>query len=653
MIKKILSRGLLAALIATLAYFVFLSADLTPVPIEKGGMRADPLDKDTVKGRGVQYKTFDAMGNEIISGTSYKVTQTGERTFQLREGLSIRVNRDGKAYDVRADSFEKKEDGRRIMLAAPGAKILLDAQEGISIETPGPLIHTPDNIIQTEAEAYFRFGEIQGRCKGLRYKPDEFLELQADAWFFAHGSTGDMQITADLITLDNALQTATVYNGVLSNQNEMGLRQTLMARKFILEYTGGQEGRPFRMNHATLWGEPARFVWDEGELVASAFDVCFDPEGQWAEEVVTDEDTRFNMETRDGYDMHGQSGSLTLRTKLGRPHQMVGQDPIHIFARKPGSPSLELFGEKGIETLFLQGRTYSTRIHGMPSFRYADQEGKAGSLEVLHDEHNIIFSEGAELIDTREEVRILGDKILLANWDQEEREIFAFKFVEIRYRENTPDMIQCFGDSLVFRMPDQNVHLEGEKARMIRRGQRVEARLIEMTRVDDELFDLNTEGEVALIGDTDKGPLRVEARKMAYKALEQVLRFENVTRARVPDMGTLSCGHLEAGIKRRGNQTQIEYLSASDDVILEGIVVQGEQRTPMACRADRLDYRPRERVIYFKGEGKDVTFEHPTGKLYGRELTYNLNDGSMRVDSVTHGTTKTTVNLKDHNSKEN
>ncbi len=652
MVKKFISRGLLAALIATLAYFVFLSADLTPVPIEKGETQAQPPDKDRVKGTRVQYKTFDAQGNEIISGKSSEVIQADERSFELKEGLRMRFNRDGKSYEVQADSFIN-EDGRRVMSADPGSKILLVDQDGLSIETPGPLIYTPDNIIETEAWAFFRLGEMQGRCRGLRYKPKEFLELRADAWFFAHGSSGDMQITADLITLDNALQTGTVYNGVLSSHKESGPRQTMMADRIHLEYNGGRDGLPFRLNHAVLRGEPAKILWDEGALEASNFDICFDPEGQWVEEAIADEDTRFNMETRDGYRMLGQSGSLRLITEQGQPRQLLGVEPIKVTAAKPGHPDMELFGEKGIETLFLQGRAYSTRIRGMPSFRYADQKGKAGNLEVLHAERNVIFSEGSELIDAKEDVRILGDKILLTNWDQEEREIFAFKFVEIRYRENTPDLIQCFGNSLVFRTPQQNVHLEGEKARMIHGGREVEARVIELLRVDDELFDLKTEGEVSLTGETEQGLLTVDAAVMKYEALQRVLRFENVTRARVPDMGSLSCGYLEAGIKQRNDRTEIEYLTATDDVILEGLVVEQGQRTPMACRADRLDYRPEEKVVYFKGEGKDVTFEHPTGKLRGRELTYNLIDGSMRVDSVTHGTTKTTVNLKDQNSKDN
>ncbi len=646
MLKKLFTRGLVALLTAVLGYFVLISTDRSVVPIERSHSRDEPAAEEKTTGSDVRYKSYDASGNELVAGSSRKVTQTGERKLQLKDGLTLRFNQDGKRYDVRADSFKDADDGRQILSAEEGGQIYL-AVDDVVIETGGPMIY--DDVageFYTDARATFRVGEARGQAVGLRYKPDVFLELKRDTVFYSEGPEGDLEIDADFLRLDQTAQTASIRNGVLISSRD-GQQTRLTAETINVAYDGDRKGAPFHLKRALLEGAPASFTWEDGGLDAAAFEVCFDETGAWIEELLTEEDAVFAAITSDGYAIHGQGGQLRLLAEGAKPKTLASQSAILIESRKAVGPVASLIGHGGFETQFRQGAAYSTRVFGRPEFQYDQQEGRAGSIRVMHEEGNILFSEGAELWDRAQNVRVRGDEIILDGWDLGEKEIFASKFVKIVYRQGEPDALQCAGDSLRLLLPKQFVRLTGSPARAWREGQAVEGEVVEIAHADEDRYDLRADRKVKLTMVVENGPMFIRAKSMTYAAAAETLEFDTVIQALIPGEGELSCDYLQAGLKRRGQKRFLEFVKASENVIYNGSILSEGKRQPISCQADRLDFFEGQRVIHFRGVGKDVVFKHPSGELTGRELTYFLNDGSIRVDSVTHGTTQTIINLKE------
>jgi len=648
MLKKLLTRALVALLAITLGYFAYLSTKRTMVPIERRAVDDEPA-AERIKGRDVRYKSYDAEGNEIISGSSNKVTQTGDEQFELAEGLALKFNQDGKRYEVRADRFEDAGDGRQVLSAEPGGEIFLGVED-VTIRTSGPLIYNDTTgVFATEAQAEFSMGEARGSALGLRYKPDEFLELQRETLFFTDGPRENVAINADFIRIDQLERQCVIRDGSLvSFRGEAQTRLT--AEDILLSYEGGRKGEPFLMRRAMISGAPASFAWDDGGLDASSFEACFDPEGRWVEEVLTEEDAVFTAQTADGYLIYGQGGQLLLTAAAAKPQVLASQSAIRIESRKAVGPSASLSGSGGFETRFRDGQAYSTRLFGAPHFTYGLQRGQAGSIRVMHGERNILFSQGAELEDRAERVRVLGDEIILDGWDQPEKAIYAADFVQIEYGAEAGQAIHCAGDSLKLRLPSREAKLEGQPARAWREGQEIEAGTIEINRAEteEEGYDLRAVGDVALAMDSENGRALVRAKSMNYDAAKRILDFDTVIRAVLPGQGELSCGALQAGLKEKNRERALSFVKAAEQVIFNGMIMTEGELKPISCQADRMDYQAEEAVIHFRGVGKDVVFKHPSGELTGRELTYFLNDGSIRVDSVTHGTTQTIINLKDN-----
>ena len=651
MMKRWLTRFLTVALVVILGYFFFLSSDREIIPIEKSKERQSSLGVETVRGEGVRYRSFDLEGNELVSGSSEKLTQIGEKQYHLEDGLELKFTKDGKKFHVKADRFENDEKGRQVMYADSGSHIFLSLESGVTLETEGPLVYSSDGVFSTDALARFELGQGKGLCSGFVYKPEVFLRLEKDVLFHSFSAIGKLRILADSLELDNQKKKGSIRNGVMSSFSPDGLEETtLIANLLSLTYEG--ELNHFRFRAAEIEGKPASFHWAQGSLVSETFTICFDGFGQRVEELITSWDTQFHALTQDLYQLNGYCGPLSLEFDHSVPLELKSETPVILDGFKMDGSSFELRGESGLITHFVSGKAYSTRLFGTPTFFYEELEGKAGNLRVLHDEGKILVSAGASLLDVNKDTYIRGDEILLTGWDLKEKEVFAFRFVEVIYRLDVEQMIQSVGETFELRIPDDYMKISGSPAKVFQKNQYIEAQQVEFTQIEGEGFELYTKEDVVLKLDSDEGSVEIYAQQLKFSP-DLLAVFEHVTRAELSNQGVLSCSRLEIQLKNNGEKKRMETLKARGQVVFQGYIPakDGEAAQAFSCQADYLDYGVEESQIYFRGEGKDVIFIHPSGELRGRELTYNLNDGSMRVDSETHGITKTIVSIKEKKQK--
>lgn len=652
MIRKLLTRTLFLATLGLLGYFAFISSEINNVPIEESDRQALPLDEESVRGNKVRFKSYDRDGNEIISGSSNKVKKEGESRLTMEEGLELNIKRSGQHYGVTADSYGVDEEGRQVMTADPGNLILLTLDD-MRLETEGPLFYLEEqDLFTTDAVARFEMGTSRGVAHGLRYQPQVFLEMLGNNELSTRDERGDMRLLADYMRFDHLAKNALIRNGTMTSSAGPDQPATeLKADEIQLVYRGAEGDQPLSLVQATLDGAPARIEWDQGDLVSSSFQVCFDNAGTWVEELITDVDAHFSTRTDDGYLLYGTGGQLSLWMNRSVPVELSGNAPIEIEGQRGDGEVLKLIGKQGLRTRFVDGGAHSTRLFGEPSFSYGTQAGVAGSLRISHSERNILFGEGAELWDQVQDIRVKADQILLSNWDQEQREINAFAFVELTFQEAGEEVVQSFADELKLVLPNRFIQLKGEPAKVNRHNLTIDARDMQIDRVDDEIFNLvasaSDNAEVYLLMVMEGGTARIQAKKLDYQGEKDLLVFENVSEAVLPGQGKLSCEIMTVSLRDRGDRKVIESITAENEVLFTGTIEEDGVLRPVHCRSDKMLYGHNQEVITFMGEGREVVFTHPSGEFRGKELTYNLKDGTIRGGSDKHGTTRTTISLDD------
>jgi len=649
MIKKLLTRLLVLATIGLMGYFVFLTRDQQAPRIERPPEHRDESAGPLLgQGEETRYTRYDADGNLIMDGTSDKTVQTGEEGFVL-EGVSFNYRRDGRAFSVVAAKMVTEDGGRAVMsadAADPDDEIVLVEENGIRIETRGPLYQDPDGTIHTEAVADFFLEKSRGSCKGLRYRSESFLELKKDVVFVDRTDEAVTDIEAAYLMVEDLTRTGLIRDGVITTRDARGTN-LLVAERIDVQFRRPLHEGDLSMDRAVLSGAPATVVWHRGDLSASHFEICFDASGRWAEEMVTGSDAQFGTETNDGFDFTGRSGRLVLRLSRSVPRLLRGQEPIRIDGRRAGDDrKIALSGKEGLETEFLDGAISSTRIFGEPVFAYGDTVGSAGNLRVLHSQHQILFSGGAELEEKAQGVKVQGDEVLLTNWDERDKEIFAFDFVEIHYARPGATPIDGYGDKLELHLPRNYVKLEGEPARFKRAEETIEAAIIEVTEIDREVFDLVTDVDVVVTKVTREGTYWIEARKMTYGGRQRVLRFEGVREAILPDRGRLSCDEMEIWLKPFRAEESVDKMEARGNVFFRHVVVDEDGEQPVTCQADILTLNVPANEAIFKGVDKDVVITQGASSSRMRELIYDLDDGSVTAYAEKQGRTQTTVPIK-------
>jgi len=647
MIKKLLTRILILVTAGLMVYFSTLTVENPNLRIDQNQHLGQADPNHLGWGDGARYNKYDGEGNLITSGTSQKTTRTKDDRFIL-EKVRISHLLDKRRFSVDADNMETAEDGRIIMStneAEPDSLIVLVERGGIRIETRGPLIQNTDQTISTEAPARFTLGASSGSCIGLRYLSNNYLELAAEVTFNDRTKEGVTQVEAAYLRMDYLEATGLIREGIVTT-NAPGRKTLLLADEINVVFRSGVSDGSLAMDSASLIGEQASFIWGNGEMQASRFDICFSSNGRWAEELRTGADAVFSAATADGYWLSGQAGSMLLEMIDAEPKLLSTEKKIRIIGNRAGAPQLSLHGEQGMATDFIDGSVASTRIFGTPKFAYGSMTGNAGSLRVRHNEHQILFNGGANLEDSSQHVRIKGDEILLTGWDLKEKEIYAFTFVEIVYTRPDQDEVQGFGEKLEMHLAGNFVKLEGKPARFQQLDETVEAEAIEVVEIDDGVFDLETLSHVTLTKITEEGEFRVEAQKMSYDGTKRQLQFDAVLKAVTPGAGEFSCDRLEIGLKRGTGREAVDSIVARRNIIFKHVVVVEGGTQPATCLADLLTYDLDKDLAIFEGIDRDVVITREEGVLKMGRLIYNVKDGSVSGYPEREGESTITVPIK-------
>ena len=646
MYRKLLTRLLTLCTLALIGYFAVISTDTGMIRPEKSSRVNDLSANEMNLGEG-GYKSFNAQGEEVASGTFGKV-KMDEASYKAEDINGYLPTESGKRVFVVAGHFVTEPDGRRVLSSKNGEDIVLREENGITIRTRGPLIYTADDMIYTEERAQFSLANARGSCIGLRYHALSLLEMSRDVAFATTDKQGETRIDAAYLKLNEKTNHGTVRDGVITSiQGEE--RTWLEAENIELNYAGGDKYDPYRIVEISMLGEPALFRWGQGELESGSFEVCFDSSGRWVEQLTTGADALFTTVTEDGYWFTGRAGSLTLDSWAWEPLELSGNAEVSLIGRKDDGPELTLSGKQGMTTTFFNGKATSTRIFGEPVFTFDGQQGRAGSLRLLHGEHQILLSKGGELWNPEQNVRIKGDEILMSNWDLREKEIFALHFVEVVYNEGSPREIRATGEKMTLELPKNHVELGGKPARVVRPNQTVEAQSIHITEVDTNLFDMLSEEGVTINMVTAGGTYWIQARKMFYEGKSRRLLFEQVQRARTPNQGELSCGTMEVLLKKGTDTPTVELIHATRDVVFKGMIEHEKKPEPFSCQADVVDFKAEEQVIHFQGVTNDVIFNGPRGETRNRGLIYNQKDGSLSGYSEGNRMSTTKVPLEKPN----
>lgn len=653
--RTFLTRILILATLLVLGYFVAISTDTGKVPTQN--VAPESGQKQLSEGKGLTFQAYDASGREINSGKFGRIVQEDEDTYLAEEVDLNLTSSDGSIYHVIADTYDTRDDGSRVLSAQEGNQIRLRERDGITIETPGPLIYSQSGVLFTEAQATFSLANIKGACQGLRYKSGNFLRLLEDVRFQAlDQDLGDMDIVADFLNLSMKTLKGEIRNGIIASSNDAA--QSFLKAPSMDVYFRGQVGvGPYSLREVLLDGdknEHAIFRWAGGELRSSHFFGCFNESGHWIEMLRTAHDAHFSTLSNDGYWFEGTAGKLTLLGENWQPKEMSSTSLVDVTGRQGSSDTtLRLNGTGGLQTIFRDGTASSTRIFGKPTFSYGQQEGEAGSLRVLHDEHQVLFSAGASLQDTTQDLTIKGDEILLANWDQEQREIFAFKFVEILRKKGTPEQVQCFGDTLEMKLPSNDLKLTGEPAKLLRNGETIEGQTVQLKQVDAKLFDVSAQDEVVVNLISNQGTFWIQSRTMDFKAKKRLLQFDKVLKAVIPDQGELSGERLNAYLLKAGEGMVLDRIEMRGNVVFKGWREVDGKRDPITCQADEMDYQAGEETLRFTGVNREVIFSDSRFTTSNRGLIYNLKSGTLSGYSEKHRTSTIKVPLDKSSKGEN
>ncbi len=648
--RKLLTRTLTICTIALLVYFARISGETGKLPTERANTPEVSSDLESF-GEDVRVQVFNYQGAKVSEGTFASVRKSESR-LAVEAPDVVYTTATGRVIRVRADFLDNQTGREQILSSKPGNRILVAEDNGITIESVGPLVYDPaTGILETKAQADFRLGNDRGTCVGLAYRSQEFLRLTSQVVFRgAESRDGQVLMEGSFLELDLKNNKGLLRDGTVTTQRGADKNQ----------FSATESQFDFQPNktrliptNAVFNGSPSRFLWLGGKLEANRFEGRFDPSGRWIERFTTSADAVFTATSEDAYAFTGRGGRMEVSANQWVPQRLFSRDAVDLRGRRTNGEELHLQSEGGLETQFVDGKARSTRLFGAPVFTYGRQSGRAGNLRVLHNEHKILFTQGAELNDPLEQVHIEGDELLLADWDQPEREIFAFKFVTIKRFSGTPEAIDAFGDQVELHLPSGYLKLIGTPAKVVRVAETIEGNTIEITQGRAKQFDIQASGDVTLNLIGDKGTVWATADTLKFSNSKRLAVLENVSRLVMPERGELSCGHLEALLAQSGDRLVLERLQAERDIVFQGSRMVDGVRRPVSCQADKMDYTTADGILHFQGVNRDVVFSDAKVETRNRDLKYNLKDGSLRGDSAPNRNSTTLVPIRRNPPKTN
>ncbi len=648
--RKLLTRTLTIGTIALLVYFARISGETGKLPTERANPTEIGEDLESF-GEDVRVQVFNHKGDKVSEGTFASVRKSTSR-LAVEAPDVVYTTAAGRVIRVRADFLDNQTGREQVLSSKPGNRILVAEDNGITIESVGPLVYDPETgILETKAQADFSLGNDRGTCVGLAYRSQDFLRLSSQVVFHGDESRdGQVLMEGTYLALDLKQHKGVLRDGTITTQRGSD-KSSFTARESLFDFQPGS-ARLVPTN-AVFNGSPARFLWFGGKLEASHFEGHFDPAGKWIERFTTSADAVFTASSEDAYAFTGRGGRMEISATQWVPQRLFSRDAVDLRGRRANGEELHLQSEGGLETTFVEGKARSTRLFGAPVFTYGQQRGRAGNLRVLHNEHKVLFTQGAELDDPTEQVHIEGDELLLADWDQPEREIFAFKFVTIKRFPGKPEAIDAFGDQVELRLPSGYLKLIGTPAKVVRVAETIEGKTVEITQGGANQVDIQASEDVTLSMVGDQGTVWASADKLNFSNTRRQMVLDNVRRLVMPGRGELSCGRLEALLAQSGDTLVLDRLQAERDIVFQGSRLVDGERRPVSCQADKMDYATADGILHFQGINRDVVFNDAAVETRNRDLKYNLKDGSLRGDSARNRNSTTLVPIRRNPPKTN
>jgi len=648
MSKKWVSR---LAILGVAGLFLWIIGLMTRSPQLVIAENREPNEQMMV-GEVMEITSYDIHGNPEAQVKARVGKQLSESEWQLTESDAELIQADGSVMRFFADHFRQETSGARVVEANPGSRILLQDDSGLEIESGGPIRITGDDRVSTEAAARFKWREAWGRCEGLEYRVGKLLELGHDATFNAQLVDGVLQFRSDGLRFDLATGTGSVRQGYFVATGLDQGHASLYADRMQFTYSGLSEDDFFRFGEligkSRPDGQSTRVTWERGDILSERFHACFDEQNGQLVEVTSGDDANFSTETEDGYSLLGRSGQLVLSFAQGEPQRLVTSRPVGFEGVAADGARFSLSGEQGFDSILNGGRASSTVVYGSPVFQINRQHGRAGSVRLLHSEGRILLGGGAVLQDLDQRIEVKGEEILLANWEGDQREVFAREFVELLFEGKHGQTVEGFGDQLKMTFADQTIDLRGRPAQFRSGGGLILANQVTAVGQSGGRFILSAKGDLDLKVDLEDGSAyRLQGQQMRWHQFEGRIEVESVESASLHRLGEVSAERMVILLEHNGGES-IKSLQAEGQVVFEGAIERDGELERFSCLADVLRFNQASQELKLEGLDTDVVVNFRDGQSHKvRELTYNLKDGSMLAGSDTHGFTRTILNLKD------
>lgn len=131
---------------------------------------------DQMSGDVVEVTTFDLEGEPLNTIRARRGRQSDDFNWSLTDLEASIQTEDGRLVKFSADFLEEKEK-TKFLSSNLGSRIYLEEQDGLKLETPGPIRMEDDVRIFSQADSQWSMGDLHGHASALDYFPAKSLKL--------------------------------------------------------------------------------------------------------------------------------------------------------------------------------------------------------------------------------------------------------------------------------------------------------------------------------------------------------------------------------------------------------------------------------------------------------------------------------------------
>ncbi len=627
---------------------LWLAAWLTQSPqlvISERDRDADERADESMAGENVVYREYDLQGNQKIAVDASRGRQLLNEGWQLEGSKAQLTTSNGRVISFYSDRFREEADGSRVIESTSEKPIRVEEEQGMAFRTMGPMFLDHDEF-RTHVRTDFEWGLSFGHAAAMIYRPGALLELRHDVLFQVQLDRQELRILANTIIIDLKLGLAEIQNGVMTVLSESGADVSLRADRMLFLFKGDERGSPKQIQEFHGLGADSLLDWRSGSMRSNRFVLCFGPQGRWVEWAESTGATQFSVMTEDKYRLQGRTGSIELEFQFGEPDTMTSHDVVEAQGIDAQGSIFQLDGQGGLVSIFRQGRAVDTLILGDPNFSYLDLKGKAGLIRLLHQEARILLSAGASLRQG-EGTLIEGEDILIANWNLEQKEVFARRFVRFTVQDENGLDVVGEGDQVTLLLPGRDVTLLGTPAEFRQGSDILRAQRVDVTQNAEGGRVLKASHELVFEVEVGGQMARAEANDLVFDEGLGTAIFKQVRKAELPGMGEVAAREMTLVLSE---SRELMEVRGQGEIVIQGQFERNGKLQPFSCQADSFVYFDETGIVNLNGSDGEVVLHFDEGQTHrSRQLTFNLLDGSMHAGSDTHEFSKTILNIKDKN----